>query len=99
MTVFEIIALGEQCGWQAHAHKAVASCPLEFFAEDNLWQAKARKLYSSVDTSEWKWKTPDNSLRERELLVVLSLLSSFWISRDQKTAVAGWMLSEILSDP
>jgi hypothetical protein len=98
MTVQEVFATDSRCGWQINALAIAESCPIEFFADGNAWAASAARLYGTFSSDSWKWKVIDPSIQERLILSILCLLSSIWIDKEKKLAIAGWMLSDMLHE-
>jgi hypothetical protein len=73
-------------------------CPKEFW-EDSPWSAYAMKLfYNGGDIGNWKWKTGDESRQDKQFACFQALLGTFRLSHEDKEAVAGWMLSEMLTE-
>ena len=73
-------------------------CPKEF-RRRNRWSEYASKLFfCGANISNWKWKSENDEEKRKQLNCFSGLLSSFSISHQGKEAVAGWMLSEMLSE-
>ena len=72
-------------------------CPEEF-KNDNPWSQYAMQLfYRGGNIANWSWKIEDKSIRWRQLCCFKNLLGTFGLPHEDKKAVAGWMLSEMLS--
>ena len=72
------------------------ACPAQF-KESNPWSDYAMSLfYSGGNIKNWKWKESDPQIRARQFSRFRALLGTFGIPHEDKEAVAGWMLSEIL---
>lgn len=55
-------------------------------------------FYRGGDISDWKWKTDDGDTRKLQMMYFNSLLGGFGLKHEDKIAVAGWMLSEMLTE-
>jgi len=74
----------------------VRACPKEF-KENNPWSDYVSKLFfSGADISNWDWKTEDEKVAKKQMTILNSFLRSFGPSHQDKEAVAGWLLSEML---
>ena len=73
-------------------------CPPEF-NKDNLWVIYASKIFfGGANITDWKWRSVKDEERQRQMVCLLGLLGSFDLSHEDKEAVAGWILSKILSE-
>lgn len=73
-------------------------CPEEF-KNNNPWSDYAMKLfYHGGNIANWKWKSDDTATRRHQRGCFSGLLGTFALPHQDKTAVAGWMLSEMLSE-
>jgi len=73
-------------------------CPKEF-NRNNPWSNYAKKfLYHGGGANNWKWKSGDTATRVHQYECFKGLLTSFSLPHQVKLAVAGWMLSEMLSE-
>jgi hypothetical protein len=73
-------------------------CPKEF-EKNNPWSDYAMKLFfCGGNIANWKWKTDDTVTRRHQRDCFSGLLGTFELSHNDKTAVAGWMLSEMLAE-
>jgi hypothetical protein len=73
-------------------------CPEEF-KNKNPWSDYAMKLfYRGGNIANWKWKSNYGSARRHQRGCFSGLLGTFSLPYQAKTAVAGWMLSEMLSE-
>lgn len=95
-TLFSGTALG--FGGLSNEKELVAACPQEF-KKTNAWSYAAMMyLCGEVNASAWTLKSPDDAERQRQRHCFRGLLSGFDLSHEDKAAVAGWMLSEMLSE-
>lgn len=73
-------------------------CPLEF-KEENKWSSAAMSLfYLGGNIGGWKWKSDDKEVKSRQLSCFKGVISGFGLRHEDKEAVAGWMLSEMLAE-
>lgn len=88
----------EPFGGLSNEDELVKACP-DKFKGDNAWSNYAMQLfYKGGNIANWKWKTEDKTERHRQLGCFRGLLGTFGIKHEHKEAVAGWMLSEMLSE-
>lgn len=88
----------EFLGGLSNEEALVKICPKQFMI-DNLWSQYASMIFfGGGSTKEWKWRTEDQAIRNRQLSFLKGLLSTFGIKHEHKEAVAGWMLSEMLTE-
>lgn len=75
----------------------VDMCPEEFH-ENNKWSNYARTLFlEGASTENWSWKTEDEETAIHQLNCFDSFLRYSFVKNQDKLAVAGWMLSEMLN--
>jgi len=73
-------------------------CPSEFIKR-NLWSDYADYLFfNGGNISNWKWKSANKEERDWQLGCFSSILGTFTLSHQEKIAVGGWMLSEMLAE-
>jgi len=73
-------------------------CPEEF-KKDNPWSNYASRIFTrGVTISNWKWATDDQNKRKTQFACLDGLLGGFALEQEDKEAVAGWMLSKILTE-
>lgn len=85
-------------GGLSNEEELVKECPVEF-KNGNAWTGYAMSIfYAGGDISDWKWKSPDPAVCQHQLDCFYGLLGSMEIRHQDKTAVAGWMLSEMLEE-
>jgi hypothetical protein len=73
-------------------------CPAEF-RKPNRWSRYAMKIfYSGGSTANWKWRSDNPEERGYQRKCWVAILSGFDLSHEDKTAVSGWMLSEMLTE-
>lgn len=88
----------EFLGGLSNENELAVACPDEF-KDDNPWSSYAMKLFfSGGKIANWKWKSDDPSERRRQMGCFHSLLGTFGLPHEDKEAVAGWMLSEMLTE-
>lgn len=76
----------------------VRACPKNF-KETNPWSDYAMRLFfSGGDISKWNWKTSDIEVAKKQKAVFSSFLRSWGPKHEDKEAVAGWLLSEMLEE-
>lgn len=100
MVAREILFSGELgfFGGLSNGRDLVEVCPVEF-KQDNQWSNYAKKLFSrGGNTDKWKWKSEDPAERRRQGLCFEASLIGPDLSSEDKAAVAGWMLSEMLTE-
>jgi hypothetical protein len=72
------------------------ACPEEF-REENPWSEYAMKLfYCGGGIRNWEFKTQDQETQNKQFGCFQSFLGTFGVPHEDKEAVAGWMLSEML---
>ncbi len=73
-------------------------CPDEF-KKNNPWSTLAMNLFfEGGKIGHWKFKSSDRATCGRQLSCFSALLGTFDIPHEDKEAVAGWMLSEMLQE-
>jgi hypothetical protein len=73
-------------------------CPKEF-KRNNPWSDYATKLFfRGGNIANWKWKSDDVATRRDQAACFCGLLRTFVLLPQDKMAVAGWMLSEMLAE-
>lgn len=74
----------------------VRACPVEF-KKRNDWSGYAAKLFFCGGMmTNWEWKSSEKEEQKKQFACFSSLLSTWGIAHEDKEAVAGWMLSEML---
>lgn len=72
-------------------------CPQEF-KKRNPWSDYASKVfYEGAIIDNWQWKSNDPAVQRRQKECFSGVLSGF-MPHEKKEAVAGWMLSEMLTE-
>lgn len=85
-------------GGLSNERELAKACPAEF-QQDNPWSDYAMNLFfSGGNIANWKWKSGDDVERRRQLACFKALLGTFDLRHEDKEAVAGWMLSEMLTE-
>ena len=86
-------------GGLSNEDELVKICPDEFIDRHNKWSEYCSKIFfSGADISNWKWKVEHKTEQLNQLRCFRALLGSFAIKHEHKEAVAGWMLSEMLTE-
>jgi hypothetical protein len=71
--------------------------PAKYKGHHNPWsQAAMLIFFSGGRIDHWKWR--DSACRTQQLACFKALIGSFGIGHEQKEAVAGWMLSQMLQE-
>ena len=84
-------------GGLSNEKELLAACPQEF-RDGNRWSDYALTCFmEGGNAADWAWKSDDESERRRQRACLLGLLGTFELSHEDKAAVAGWMLSEMLA--
>lgn len=73
------------------------ACP-HAFKKSNRWSDYASMLFFTGDTSNWKWKTVNEETKNLQLRHLYGILNTIILSHEDKMAIAGWMLSEMLTE-
>ncbi|HOX29757.1 MAG TPA: hypothetical protein P5080_00020 [Candidatus Paceibacterota bacterium] len=85
-------------GGLSNEEELVKECPAEF-KNGNPWSSLAMGIfYQGARISNWKWKSPDLAIRKHQLNCFYGLIGSMDIKHQDKKSVAGWMLSEMLTE-
>jgi len=88
----------EMLGGLTNEDDLAKACPEEF-QRDNPWSEYASKLFfMGGSIKNWKWKSEDNKVKGRQFACFRGLLGTFGLPHEDKEAVAGWMLSEMLME-
>jgi len=94
----EILFSGEPgfFGALSNERELVNACPA-WFKWDNDWSVYvARLLFHGGQTTNWKWKSSNEAERRHQDACFQAILNTYCLSHDEKRAVAGWMLSEMV---
>ncbi|MFA5098617.1 MAG: hypothetical protein WC461_00115 [Candidatus Paceibacterota bacterium] len=100
MTNGENLFSGEHIshGGLSNAGELADICPA-VFQNDNSWSRYARKLfYLGGNITGWKWKLNDEEKQRHQFICFQAILVSFKLGIEARWGVAGWMLSEMLSE-
>lgn len=85
-------------GGLSNENELAKECPKEF-RENNKWSDAAMELFfSGGNISSWKWKSTDDKNKSHQLACFKAVISGFGLKHEQKEAVTGWMLSEMLTE-
>ena len=71
-------------------------CPDEF-KQDNKWSNAAMKIFFLGGSSK-HWKHREEAEKKKRIGIFMGLLQTYDLSHEDKAAVAGWMLSEMLTE-
>ena len=88
-------------GRLSNENQLVKTCPKHFRTEwlTDEWCKTAQDMFfKGSDTSKWAWKTNDKEERSKQIQCLHLTLSSYDQQHEDKIAVAGWMLSEMLTE-
>lgn len=85
-------------GGLSNEEKLVKLCPDEFKTENPWSHAASLLFFCGGKTTDWKWRSPDKAERGRQRACFEGLLRGFGLQHESKEAIAGWMLSEMLSE-
>lgn len=86
-------------GGLSNERELARQCPPKFQQRSNKWSHYASLLFfNGGNISKWNWKSDDKDEREKQLACFKALLGTFDLKHEDKEAVAGWMLSEMLTD-
>lgn len=88
-------------GFISNRKELVKACPEEFFRNENPWSVYIDKVLQSggCKSGHWKWQVSDMSERLKMRIYFQVLLSNKGgLSGTDLRAVAGWMLSEMLTE-
>jgi len=72
----------------------VEECPVEFRG-DNPW---SNYVDRGGSVENWKWKSDDKTKRTRQMDCLMAINDHSSLSNENKRAVMGWMLSEMLTE-
>jgi hypothetical protein len=88
----------EPFGGVSNEDELAKACPKDF-QHDNPWSNYAMELfYSGGNIKNWKWKSEDKEVKNKQFACFHGLLGTFGLRHEDKEAVAGWMLSEMLEE-
>lgn len=86
-------------GGLSNEAELVKLCPEEFKDRHNKWSDYASKVFFlGADISNWNWKTGEVDIRLKQKRCFYGLLRGWNLKHEHKEAVAGWMLSEMLTE-
>ena len=86
----------EYMGGLSNERELAKICPPQF-KESNPWSNYAALVIAGmVKITNWKWKTFDEAEKQMQKEYLCNLIDTFDLSHEDKVAVAGWMLSEML---
>lgn len=89
----------EPLGGLSNEHDLTEACPDEFRDCENPWTSYAIMLFfKGSDISNWEWISDDQKERNQQFACLEAILSSLDILQEDKDAVSGWMLSEMLKE-
>lgn len=86
-------------GGISNEKELVSMCPAEFKEKDNVWSNYARMLFCrGADIKNWQWNTEDEEIRTSRFAYLRGILRADDLEIEDRKAVAGWMLSEMLTE-
>ena len=86
-------------GGLSNERELAAQIPAEFRRHNNQWTRLASSIFfSGANLKHWTWRTPDRQTRMRQLTCLQAVLTGFDLKHEEKEALAGWMLSEMLME-
>ncbi len=89
---------GQPFGGLSNERELAKLCPPEF-KRGNPWSSYAsRVFFGGANIANWKWKSDDEAVRRHQKGCFHGLLGTFDLKHEDKEAVAGWMLSEMLTE-
>jgi len=101
MTVVEVLFEGMPApfgGW-SNQRELAGLCPQEFRSDQNPWGMYVRKVLSEgTNISNWKWKSQEDEIRKKQFKCLFGLLYSATQPYDDRVAVCGWMISNMLQE-
>lgn len=90
---------GEPRGGGLSNEEALSRVVPEEFKSDNPWSTYAMRIFFlGADISNWKWRAEDEVERRKQRACFTALLGTFSLPHEDKEAVAGWMLSAMLTE-
>ena len=85
-------------GGLSNEKELVDACPLEFRG-CNVWSSYTRRLFlEGGGNVNWKWASEDEEERKRQAACFCGIFGSMSLGLNDKMALAGWMLSHMLSE-
>ena len=85
-------------GGLSNERELAKTCPPKF-KNGNAWSSYAsRVFFGGANIANWKWKSDDEAVRRHQKGCFHGLLGTFDLKHEDKEAVAGWMLSEMLTE-
>jgi len=85
-------------GGLSNENQLAQLCPMRFKVVNAWSHYVVTFFHRNGSTHNWKWKTKDHTIREHQQLCLELLLNSQRVKGETKRAVAGWMLSQMLSE-
>jgi len=86
-------------GGLSNERELVSLIPTEFRNRRNPWTALASSVFfQGANITGWSFKTANQEVRTQQLACFKAALSGFDLSHDDKEALCGWMLSEMLTE-
>ena len=85
-------------GGLSNEKELALSCPPEFKNGSHWSDYATLSSMKGANAAGWKWKSDDEAVRSNQSACFNGLLGTFDLSHEDKAAVAGWMLSEMLSE-
>lgn len=86
-------------GGLSNEEELARQVPEVFRRAGNPWSELVNSIFfGGADTTSWSWKASDPETRKRQVACLRGALSGFGLSHEEKEAVCGWMLSEMLTE-
>ena len=92
---------GQPLGGITNEQELVKKCPKEFRDDyhNNQWCEAAQLIFfKGGQIKHWKWKSKDPKEISKQMECFKGVISGWGLQHEDKTAVAGWMLSEMLEE-
>lgn len=87
----------DSCGGLSNEQELVRLCPMKFKYLGNKWSNYMDFFFShGTGNAHWDWKSQYESERKQQRICLVAIRGSFKITDNDKRAILGWMLSEML---
>ena len=85
-------------GGLSNERELVRHCPADFKRGNKWTKAASTIFFRGADPSKWAWRTTDRGERQKQLACLRGALMGFDLKHEDKEAICGWMLSEMLTE-
>lgn len=86
-------------GGLSNERELVAVIPDEFRRHNNAWTRYAGTVFfRGADLRSWKWRATDAQTQKRQMACFKAAISGWDLAHEEKEALCGWMLSEMLTE-